>query len=824
MIKKISFSILILLLFSFSYYNNFRELVIEKLSNYNQNGPEKIYIQTDKPYYAIGDNIWLSAYLLNGITHKSSLTSNVVYVELINAKDSIVDKKQLLVTDINTAGDFKIRNNWQPGTYTLRAYTNYMRNDSPDYFFSKEIPVVNVTPNSTVATRKISTNTSTNTDAVINKIPDIGFYPESGYLVNNIPSKTAIKVKGTFKDSKIKGVIKNSKNEIVTTFETYKFGLGIINFVPKHNENYYASIKINNKDVKYPFPKVLPEGYNLEVANHGNQIHVKVASSRSKSLKNTLLIAHQRGKLVYEHLQTIDTTSYKIKIDTKFLTDGITNFTLFDNEGKPICERLVFTENSENNVSIDVVLNKTQPTTRDKVSLSIAIKDKTKRPVFGNLSFAITDVDAIAQNTNTENIKTYLLLNSDLRGHIENPGYYFQKENDPRRRFLLDLVMLTHGWRRFTWEKLLYDKPQKQLDFNAEKGIYISGHTTDLKGLKQQISAATRLSFMSDNIHQESQQSNTKGKFSYGPYIFNDTIHTILEARVKDFQSDKDKTNRFVDIHLDNQLKDSPEINTKKLIENVTIDSIRLKNYIKKTEQRLKVTSEFSKEGTVLDEIVIVAESRTKEEARTEELKKRTPFYNNPTYRLDMAELEDQRVYNIIDLINQMPGVRAINETISIRNQGAPVILVDGQVVDIIDILFLTGEDVDFIDILDGPKAAFIPNASNGAVAIYSRTGSFTSSTNVKRKPGILNFTVNGFYTAREFYAPNYSDEFEVFNGYKDLRTTLHWEPKVMLTPQLPTANISFFTGDIKSNYAIKIEGITNDGVPFYHFSTFEVK
>lgn len=823
MLKKIISTVFIIAFLSFSYYNNFRDLVIEKLSAYKDNAPEKIYIQTDKPYYAIGEDIWFSAYLVNGISHEPSIISNVIYVELLNEKDSIVDKKQLLLTDVSTGGDFKLKRNWQPGKYKLRAYSNYMRNDSTDYFFKTVIPIVNILENNSTKTQEKIKLTGINPSSN-NNIPKLGFYPESGYLINNIPTTVSIKVDGKFKNTKLKGSIKDSDGQEITTFETYKFGLGIIKLTPEPNKNYYASITVNSKEIKYPLPKALTEGYHLEITNAGKQLLVNVSSNTSQGLKNTLLIAHQRGKLIYENLQKADTSSYKIRIDTKFLNDGTTNFTLFNTSGLPVCERLVFIDNPYNNINVNLVLDKNTPTVRDKVFMKVTLTDSKQQLRYGKLSMAITDIDAVQQNTASENIETYLLLNSDLIGHIESPGYFFQKKNDPRRRFLLDLTMLTHGWRRFKWEELLYGSKDNRLKYEAERGIYISGKTKALKGNRKQLSAATRLSFMGKIIHQETQQSSTSGKFKYGPYIFQDTLNAIIEARVKDFQSDNEESNRFIDIQLDNQLKNSHPIQSTKhhkKITSIKLDSVILEKYIRKTKQQLRTESEFSKANTVLDEVLILAENKAKQRKRNDELDKRT-FYGTPTQRLDMNDYEDQRAYNIIDILNQLPSVRAFDDSISIRNQGQPIIMVDGQIVLIDDILFLIGEEVEFVDVLNAAEAA-IPNANNGVISIYTRTGSFSSNKNVKQKPGIVNFTVNGFYTAREFYAPDYNDEFEAFKNYKDQRTTLHWEPKIKLTPNSDEATVSFFTGDTKSNYAIKVEGITDEGVPFYHLSTFEV-
>jgi hypothetical protein len=63
-------------LFVFASFNNiqenyFTELVKEKVNRHALiNYPEKIYVHTDKPYYSVGDDIWFSVYLINGVTYK----------------------------------------------------------------------------------------------------------------------------------------------------------------------------------------------------------------------------------------------------------------------------------------------------------------------------------------------------------------------------------------------------------------------------------------------------------------------------------------------------------------------------------------------------------------------------------------------------------------------------------------------------------------------------------------------------------------------------------------------------------------------------------
>ncbi|TXG34741.1 TonB-dependent receptor [Seonamhaeicola maritimus] len=823
MIKKITLGLTVIFLLSFTLTNNFRELVQEKLSGYIDNYPEKVYVQTDKPYYTIGEDIWFNTYLVNGVNHKRTNKSKIVYVELINEKDSIVSKKQLYIFNTSAAGDFEIKKNWNPGNYMLRAYTNYMRNNEADYFFQKQIPIWDVTKtdsiNDIIETIEL---TSPETQIELQEKPDIQFFPEGGYLIDGLASKVGIKIKDKLnRNITINGVIKDSDNKTISSFKTFQFGLGIVTLIPETNKTYYAAVTINGEEITYPLPKPLPNGYNLNIVNNGDHLVVKVATNNSLGLQNSYLLAHQRGALVFEKLETDANNSYIIKLNTNTLSDGVTHFTLFNSTGKPVCERLVYIDNPEDDAILSLTSDNETPTRRDHVNLNIDLKDKEGNALTGNLSMAITDIDAVGHSSKTENIKTYLLLNSDLRGQIENPGYFFEKENDPKRRYLLDLTMLTHGWRRFIWNELLYQNNEDSITFKPEIGLYISGRTTS-KRKKGNISASTRITFMGGFPYQEKKRSDANGTFSYGPFVFMDTMPTILEARIKKFQKEETKNNRLVDIHLDKNYGPSPKVNRKSILKPNMDDQTKITNFIQQSKDIFKINEGFLEEARLLDEVVVTATLKSQKEKRNEELNEKA-VYGYPSNRIDMQEYENMETFFILDLIGMLPGVNVVNDTISIRGAGTPSIYLNNIPVELTDISTMTGADVEFIDVLKGVDASYFPNSANGVIVIHQREGADFFAKNIKRKPGIIDFTSTGFYTAREFYAPDHMYGFEEASR-EDIRTTLHWEPKINLTSVDTSARVSFFTSDIRSNYAIKIEGITDSGIPVYHLSTFEVE
>lgn len=109
----------------------------------SKNAQEKVYLHLDKPYYAIGDDIWFKAYTINAKTGLPSTISGLLYVELVSEKDSIAKQLKLPMRSGITWGDFKLTDSLSEGNYRIRAYTQWMRNAGADFYFDKTIKIGN---------------------------------------------------------------------------------------------------------------------------------------------------------------------------------------------------------------------------------------------------------------------------------------------------------------------------------------------------------------------------------------------------------------------------------------------------------------------------------------------------------------------------------------------------------------------------------------------------------------------------------------------------------------------------------------------------------
>ncbi|MGY3053938.1 hypothetical protein ACVWYG_002140 [Pedobacter sp. UYEF25] len=112
--------------------------MINKTSKYLSSYPEeKIYLHFDKPYYAVADTVWFKAYVTENLNLLSKL-SRILYVDVINQKDSLIQTLKLPLADGMTEGSFPLDQvNYAQGNYHLRAYTKWMLNFENPAFFNK---------------------------------------------------------------------------------------------------------------------------------------------------------------------------------------------------------------------------------------------------------------------------------------------------------------------------------------------------------------------------------------------------------------------------------------------------------------------------------------------------------------------------------------------------------------------------------------------------------------------------------------------------------------------------------------------------------------
>lgn len=833
------YSMLILAALSFVAFetipqeNPLLKSIIDKLLIYNTNeGPEKTYVHTDKDFYTNGETIWFKTYLVDGISHTQSNKSKVVYVDLVNTQDSVIVRRKLYSDAMGASGDIQLDRNIPQGTYKLRSYTKYMLNDNEPVFFQKEIPIVTQKIKASAdfenfketSLRNYESETTSNESRKFGK-PKVRFFPEGGNLVEGISTVLGIEVTDAKNNGiALRGVIRDSEGKTIIPFESLEFGLGKVNFKPFPKKSYYASIEIDGIEQKFELPEIKTKGYGLSIKNQGDHMYLQVVGNTEYGVNETVLIAHLRGKLIFKRVgKSEDKDAYAVKLFNKELLDGVAQFTLFAPNGEPVCERLVFVDNPSNDSELSIRSNAKSFGHREKVSLDLALTDNNGHSIGGDFSMGVvTSYNRLENKSNGSDIRSWLLLSSDLGGTIPNPGFFFENSSY-ERKYLLDALMLTHGWRRFIWADMLNKKKNEVLTYHPEKGIMISGKTTAFNNQFSSKKTVTFLSTFGENLFNEQQSTDDQGRFSFGPFIFTDSLKGVIHAIDSLERKAKQKN---ISIFLDPlQLQIVSKENIQRKINKRTIAYNN--DYLKQAYRKKVADFKFNpSQVTQLDEVVVTEKKKTRNEVMTEAMRAELTS-GMFAKRLYTDSIPGSQTDSAFDLLRRVAGVfvKGIypQQEVEIRGKKvAPLFLLDGIVTPMDRVQEMRANEVLFVDILKGSAASvFGSRGLGGAIAFYTDRGLRFDDEKRPETPGISNFKIPGFYKTREFYQLNYSD-LKKEHEKPDYRTTLFWEPDVRLDDN-GSSSVDFYTGDSSGSYVVKVEGMTHDGRPVSGFYTIEV-
>lgn len=297
----------------------------------------------------------------------------------------------------------------------------------------------------------------------------LGLYPEGGDLVCGLANNVGFSAKNEFdKPADIEGIVVNGKGSKVASFSSFHQGMGAFNFTPQTGEAYKIKItKPAGIAQTFDLPDALDRGYVMTVnAAREGELGVNIATTETGELS---LIAQVRGKIYYSAVVNPSKGESKFVFSTKELPIGVCQLTLFDSKGIARAERLAFV-NSDRQMNISVKAEKEKYLPREKVKMTITVKDERGLPMPANLSMAVVNDQALAfADDKSGNILSQLLLQQDVKGKIEEPAFYFNKK-EAKSAKALDYLLMTAGWRRFTWEQVMNgDMPA--IKFPGQKAI-----------------------------------------------------------------------------------------------------------------------------------------------------------------------------------------------------------------------------------------------------------------------------------------------------------------------------------------------------------------
>ena len=422
----------------------------------------------------------------------------------------------------------------------------------------------------------------------------------------------------------------------------------------------------------------------------------------------------------------------------------------------------------------------------------------------------MTDKSVVNYPEYSENIQTWLWLNSDLIHTIDHPTFYLRQINK-RKRFLLDLLIMTKKWRRFEWQ----NSADTTLAFPIELGYSIEGYTTTLDGTKRQPATVT-LSALNKQFYHETQATDSEGNFQFTNLSFLDSLDFILQGRILDFTESEEISGEHRTVSFKMKSKNIPAIlPLADKDHSETLPPI-IADYLAKEQKANLIDSVFVQDWTIdLDEITVKADYILNPALFGVYDLNRLDWIPPKTTGMRLIQMFNPRnAYEVDYATGQLYRYEyALGEYVRI-----PVtVMVNGQVGNSSRILSIEADIIDFFYISNNN-----PNASGGAVISITTRIDGPRSLQARLKNGILNITHPGYHQARQFYAPNYSKTLPKHEK-PDLRTAIHWQPNLTFDAT-GNALLEFYTADAPAIYEIRIEGMTEDGRPIFMNQDFFVK
>lgn len=798
------------------------------LQNYRKQFlPEKVFVHTDKDVYAAGETIWGAVYLVDGQTHKPNAFSTTIHIELVNEKQETLRALKIFLIEGQAAMSLDLPKEMVVGNYQLRAYTNYQQNSGAATLFRKTIAIVNgiqPLPKDLVSKETRLTSTKLATSNV-----QLQFFPEGGDCVVGLPCKTALIAQDPAGNPlAVSGQIFDKTNKVITFFETNAKGMGQFSYIPKPNQEYIAKCK--GKETSLLLPTALNKGYILNVQQRGDSVSLLVNTNLAGGLKKATIIVHHRGLPFIEAPLNLSETKTVIPIQKKDLLPGVYVATLFDTKANPVAERLFFIAPSKEATTINIDLPPT--TIQPQQELAIALYNKIDTGLAADSllasNFSLSVIPTIANISSAEDIRTWLLLNSDLDIPIPDAREILFSLRASASHYLIDQFLLTRGWRRFYWKEILVDKFGDPA-YSLEQGLSVQGQLIKAGTENTPQRGKVFLSQMEHDIHEE-VLTDAKGNFSFGPYVLYDTSTFILQGRFKKSKKkkaaksitfeDNPNVDFFMPIRSQPQLPINPIKNSTSLTE-------ALKKYENLSEEIATNSRNYESLSFDFDAIDITAERITQKQKQRKE---RSFLYNGqPSYRMVLDEVPGAtEEYRVIDLLLRLPGVRVVGNQIyvvggptSFVADTDPLFVLDGMPVDRESALSLVVRNIEFVDILRGPDATIYGSrGGNGVILIYTRKR-LDWEQNTTPPPGLLRTELVGYHLAKEFAVihtrrPN-------FTYQPDVRTTLHWNPSLFLSNKEPRKE-TFTTSDKKGSYIIVAQGLRKNGTPLFGSKVFEVE
>lgn len=824
---------------------------------------EKVSLHLDNASYYLGDTIWFKAYVVTAEQNLPTTISKPLYVELLDQLGNVVERQIIQLTDGEGTGQIILNNTFFTGYYEMRAYTKWMLAFDNPSCFSRVLPVYRKRLSDEETPRSIATYRM---DASMKQRPKdkekkftVRFFPEGGQLVKGISSIVAFEATSRDKGAAdVEGTVVLPSGEELAHIRSLHDGMGYFEYKPEEKAG-VAKIDYEGSTYQFDLPEALPQGYVLRIDNRREMLDITVARS-SQAMKDTLAVFVSSQGRPYKcmTLDFEDELNCQFRISTKELPPGVQQIFLVNLKGETLCERFCYVM-PRSSMLLACKTDHALYRPFEPVTCRIKVRDHLNRPVQANLSVSIRNGVESDFREYDHSIYTDLLLVSDLKGYIHQPGFYF--ENQSAERFkMLDVLLLVRGWRKYDLSRLIGKRPFLPR-YLPETSLTLYGQVESYFGKALRNVGVSILARRDSVSIAGMTKTDSLGYFSAPVDGFSGSMDALIQTRnegkkwnkqavVKLFRNFEPSLRKLDYYELNPEWKETGDL--KQLLD--TLD-IAYKDSV------------FGPDHHLLDEVVVNAKRLNLLLKQTERFEKEILGYYNITQVVDKMRDKGEAVYNLPMLLKELNPNFRLSDSLSLHyNNSRVLFIVNGGVLSYGKTDYVLDKDVDAIKSImlyydqAGGESVFVMNkqsnrvtkftannfwsgrwqdgdlselplqdaigADSGPDALWGekdrktmKKGPLQKSSVVvcsittiddwdpnktyKARRGIRHTYIQGYNEPLEFYSPAYPDGAPLYT--EDSRRTLYWNPNVK-TNEKGEAVIRCYNSDNSAPLIINVE------------------
>ena len=794
--------------------------------------PEKVYLHTDREVYNLGDTIWFKGYLQNASAIQEYPESNYIYVDIISPKwETDYDNKikefnrirERVIIKRDSTGRFSgyipLSSDFNTGLATIRAYTHWMLNFSPEGMFSKCIEILNPIKDSFVQDM-VNNKVRDDLNYIELGIPnpfrkskpkqksetgiDLQLLPESGRYIADTPSVVGIKALN--QDGlgvKVLGRIL-ADSVVVGTFETNRLGMGkAIISVPQNTKKITVEAKSFVEEFLFNTTGPLPEksAVVINALPDSNGVNIALTDCGINMPDSSFLVVYDKTEFIFKSPYTEAKKGKRVLYND--LSPGINTIAVIDNSGNVYAQRPFFVFQKNKPVA-EAIFDKQNYKRRERASISLSLRDNCGKPLSGNFSLAITDEEYAPDSAEGHSIESYMMLGAEIKGYIEKPQLYFADSLSLETRINnMDLLMITQGWCYYDLPKILQGKTVIP-KYGKEYTQSISGY---VQGLFRKAKKST-LCFLAPSInYSQIADIDSTSYFELHGLDFPDSTQFFVGAQAR--------RKYFKKLH-------TPILNPQNYAAVHPYPQYLKSRGYSDEYADLVTKSYYSTDGTItytLAPVRVIAQRGL------------SPYPNDSfkvgQYR-DEKQLEGYGNYTLFDYISiTCKGVFIFNDCLCYRSFAMASrmktgtsyreikIFCNGFGISQQDTRAIMMEDVLAFAFVDGSDAAkYVISTDIRDILRPTPVVFVKTKWPVHSAPNVTAEKYFGWQRPAKFYEPKYTTK-EEKERFEPIRPTLHWQPQVTFVNG--KAEVVFYTSDHRAPLTLILEGITDNG-DFVHF------